>query len=240
MYPFRKIYNLYFSDDRSFCRRIKSITDNTPKNIAIYHLAFQHSSIHNSVHMNNERLELLGDAVIDLVIADYLFKKYPYKPEGFLTEMRSKIVSREQLNRVALKIGLSEMLKMRRTGGDLSKSSVLGNALEALVGALYIDRGYQPAYYFFKNQILKNHFEIDELEVTVYNFKSKIIEWAQKGGKDAKYEMLDERDIKGKKYYRMGLFVNGVMITEESDFSKKRAEQKASEHACRILGITLE
>jgi len=190
--------------------------------------------------MNNERLELLGDAVIDLVIADYLFKKYPYKPEGFLTEMRSKIVSREQLNRVAMKIGLAEMLQMRRTGGDLSKSSVLGNALEALVGALYIDRGYWPAYVFFKNQILKNHFEIEELEVTIYNFKSKIIEWAQKNGKEAKYEMLEEKNVNGKKWYRMGLFVDGALVTEDSDFSKKRAEQKASERACRILEVVIE
>lgn len=190
--------------------------------------------------MNNERLELLGDAVIDLVIADFLFKKYPYKPEGFLTEMRSKIVSREQLNRVALKIGLAELLKMRRTGGDLSKSSVLGNALEALVGALYIDRGYYPSYVFFKNQILNNHFEINELEATVYNFKSKIIEWAQKNGRDARYEMLEEWNVKGKKLYRMGLLVDGDIISEETDFSKKRAEQKASELACRKLGITLE
>lgn len=190
--------------------------------------------------MNNERLELLGDAVIDLVIADFLFKRYPYKPEGFLTEMRSKIVSREQLNRVASKIGLAEMMKMRRTGGDLSKSSVLGNALEALVGALYIDRGYHPAYRFFKNGILSHHFEIQELEATVYNFKSKIIEWAQKNGKDARYEMLEEKDIKGKKIYRMGLVVDGDIISEETDFSKKRAEQKASELACRKLGIVLE
>jgi ribonuclease-3 len=190
--------------------------------------------------MNNERLELLGDAVIDLVIADFLFKKYPYKSEGFLTEMRSKIVSREQLNRVALKIGLAEMMKVRKGGADLSKSSVLGNALEALVGAIYVDAGYNKAYAFFMHKIMKPHFDINDLESTVVNFKSKIIEWAQKNGKDAKFEMLEEKEHRGKKQYRMGLFVGSDMIAENIDFSKKRAEQKAAETACKLLGIHVE
>ncbi len=232
-----RIFNLNFSNERDFCRQVKGITGHTPKNVDIYHLAFQHSSIHNSVHMNNERLELLGDAVIDLVIADYLFKKYPYKAEGFLTEMRSKIVSREQLNRVALKIGIADMVKIRRGGADLSKSSVLGNALEALVGAIYVDYGYDKAYRFFMQKILMPHYEIADLESTVYNFKSKIIEWAQKKGKDARYEMLEEKEVKGKKFYRMGLMVDGALVSEHSDYSKKRAEQKASEMGCKVLGI---
>lgn len=190
--------------------------------------------------MNNERLELLGDAVIDLVIADYLFKKYPYKSEGFLTEMRSKIVSREQLNRVAIKIGLNEMLKVRKGGADLSKSSVLGNALEALVGALYVDYGYDKAFKFFMNKIMKTHFDIGDLESLVVNFKSKVIEWAQKNGKDAKFEMLEEKEHRGKKQYRMGLMLDNNLISENMDFSKKRAEQKASETACKLLGIVTE
>lgn len=235
-----RIYNLNFSPERNFCRKVKNITGFVPKNVTIYHLAFQHSSFHHSVHMNNERLELLGDAVIDLVIADFLFKKYPYKPEGFLTEMRSKIVSREQLNKVAIKIGLAEMMKIRKGGADLSKSSVLGNALEALVGAIYVDYGYNKAYAFFMQKILKPHVDINDLEVTVVNFKSKIIEWAQKNVKDAKFEMLEEKDIKGKKQYRMGLLINGDLIAENTDFSKKRAEQKASEIACKVLGIHAE
>ncbi|MBC8046630.1 MAG: ribonuclease III [Fimbriimonadaceae bacterium] len=206
----------------------------------IYHLAFQHSSIHNSVHMNNERLELLGDAVIDLVIADFLFKKYPYKSEGFLTEMRSKIVSREQLNRVAIKIGLAEMMKIRKGGADLSKSSVLGNALEALVGAIYVDYNYDKANSFFMNKILKPHFDVIDLEGTVVNFKSKIIEWAQKHGKDAKFDMLEEKEHKGKKQYRMGLLIDNALIAENMDYSKKRAEQKAAEMACKLLGIHAE
>lgn len=233
----QKFYNCNIGPEKSFCRKLKSITGNAPLNHSVYRLAFQHSSIHNSVHTNNERLELLGDAVIDLVIADYLFKKYPYKSEGFLTEMRSKIVSREQLNRVALKIGIGEMMRIRKGGADLTKSNVLGNALEALVGAIYVDAGYEKAYRFFMNKILVPHYEIEELESLVVNFKSKIIEWSQKNSREVRFELLEEHELKGKRMYKMGLLLDAELIAEDTDYSKKRAEQKASETACRKLGI---
>lgn len=237
MSTFQKIYNCNFGPEKTFCRKLKSITGITPVNFTVYKLAFQHSSIHNSVHTNNERLELLGDAVIDLVIADFLFKKYPYKSEGFLTEMRSKIVSREQLNRVAIKIGIGEMMQIRRGGTDLAKSNVLGNALEALVGSIYVDTGYDAAYKFFMHKILVPHYEIEELESLVVNFKSKVIEWSQKNAREIKFELLEERELKGKRMYRMGLMLDAELIAEDIDYSKKRAEQKASETACRKLGI---
>ena len=234
---FQKIYNCYFGPEKIFCRKLKSITGHSPINHDVYKLAFQHSSIHNSVHTNNERLELLGDAVIDLVIADYLFKKYPYRSEGFLTEMRSKIVSREQLNRVALKIGLGEMMQIRKGGTDLTKSNVLGNALEALVGSIYLDSGYADASRFFMNKILVPHYEIEELESIIYNFKSKVIEWAQKNGREIRFDLLEEHELKGKRMYRMGLMLDAELIAEDIDYSKKRAEQKASEIACKLLGV---
>ncbi|HPR28955.1 MAG: ribonuclease III [Chitinophagales bacterium] len=237
---YRKLYNLYFSDEKGFVRRIRSITGFTPVNTSLYHLALQHSSVHNSVHMNNERLELLGDSVIDLVITDHLFKKYPFKTEGFLTEMRSKVVSRDQLNRVALKLGLEELIRVRKGVGDLMNSSVLGNALEALTGALYLDQGYHPAAHFFRHRILAQHYNVEELENLVINFKSKVIEWAQKNGHEIRYELLEEHEAKGKKIYQMGLMVNGELIASDSDFSKKRAEQKASEHACKKLGVAVD
>lgn len=240
MISLRRFYNCYFGPEKEFCRKLQHITGAAPKNYSVYKLAFQHSSIHNSVHSNNERLELLGDAVIDLVIADFLFRKYPYKSEGFLTEMRSKIVSREQLNRVALKIGLAELMQIRKGGTDLTKSNVLGNALEALVGSIYVDSGYDDACNFFMNKILVPHYDVNDLESVVYNFKSKIIEWAQKNGKEAKFEMIEETEVKGKKIYKMGLFINSELISEDIDYSKKRAEQKASETACRKLGIHME
>ena len=223
--------------EKVFCRKLRSITGLAPINYNVYKLAFQHSSIHNSVHTNNERLELLGDAVIDLVIADFLFKKYPYKTEGFLTEMRSKIVSREQLNRVALKIGLGEMMQIRKGGTDLTKSNVLGNALEALVGAIYVDAGYTQASRFFMHKILIPHYEIDELESLVVNFKSKIIEFTQKNARDIKFDLIEEHELKGKRMYKMGLFLDTELIAEDIDYSKKRAEQKASEIGCKKLGI---
>jgi ribonuclease III len=233
----RKFYNCNLGPEKVFCQKLRSITGLAPINFDVYKLAFQHSSIHNSVHTNNERLELLGDAVIDLVIADFLFKKYPYKSEGFLTEMRSKIVSREQLNRVALKIGLGEMMQIRKGGTDLTKSNVLGNALEALVGAIYVDAGYTNASKFFMHKILIPHYEIAELESVVINFKSKIIEWSQKNGRDIKFDLIEEHELKGKRMYKMGLYLDTELIAEDIDYSKKRAEQKASEIGCRKLGI---
>lgn len=209
-------------------------------NLHLYHLAFQHSSVQNSVHLNNERLELLGDAVIDLVISEHLFKKYPYKGEGFLTEMRSKIVSREQLNRVALQIGLTELINVRKGVGDLRNSSVLGNALEALTGSIYLDQGYKKATYFFRDQILLRHYHISELEKVTVNFKSKVIEWAQKNDHKVHFELLEELEQKSKKIYRMGLFLNGELISSNQHFSKKKAEQSASEEACKTLNISID
>ena len=190
--------------------------------------------------MNNERLELLGDAVIDLVISEHLFMKYPYKGEGFLTEMRSKIVSREQLNRVAMEIGLVELIKVRKGVGDLKNSSVLGNALEALTGAIYLDLGYNCSARFFQQRILLQHYNIEELEKTVVNFKSKVIEWGQKHDKDVRFEMLEEQEHKGKKIYRMGLKIDGEVIASDQNFSKKKAEQKAAEKACELLRIAVD
>ncbi len=236
----KKIHNLYFSSQKSFVRRIRTITGQTPVNLNLYYLAFQHSSVQNSVHLNNERLELLGDAVIDLVISEHLFKKYPYKGEGFLTEMRSKIVSREQLNRVALQLGLAELINVRKGVGDLRKSSVLGNALEALTGAVYLDLGYSCAVQFFRDRILLQHYHIDELEKVVVNFKSKVIEWAQKNDRNIEYSLLEEHESKGKKVYRMGLYLDGELIASDKHFSKKKAEQSASETACRKLAIPFD
>ncbi len=219
----KKIHNLYFSSQKSFVRRIRTITGQTPVNLNLYYLAFQHSSVQNSVHLNNERLELLGDAVIDLV-----------------TEMRSKIVSREQLNRVALQLGLAELINVRKGVGDLRKSSVLGNALEALTGAVYLDLGYSCAVQLFRDRILLQHYHIDELEKVVVNFKSKVIEWAQKNDRNIEYSLLEEHESKGKKVYRMGLYLDGELIASDKHFSKKKAEQSASETACRKLAIPFD
>jgi ribonuclease III len=236
----QQLYNRYLSDEKQFIQKIHHITGYLPVNPSLYHLAFLHSSVHNNVHMNNERLELLGDAVIDLVISEHLFMKYPYKGEGFLTEMRSKIVSREQLNRVAMEIGLVELIKVRKGVGDLKNSSVLGNALEALTGAIYLDLGYNRSARFFQQRILLQHYNIEELEKTVVNFKSKVIEWGQKHDKDVRFEMLEEQEHKGKKIYRMGLKIDGEVIASDQNFSKKKAEQKAAEKACELLRIAVD
>jgi ribonuclease-3 len=210
-----------------------------PANLALYKLAFRHKSIAMEVKQgiknSNERLEFLGDAILGAVVADLLFKKFPYKDEGFLTEMRSKIVSRENLNRLSVKIGLDKMLQTSLDKNNKSRS-MSGDAFEALIGAIYLDKEYFVARAFILNRIIKNHVDIDLLEATEKNFKSKLLEWAQKERKIIIYELLEEDPTLNKQ-----LKVRVMVDQEEKgigiDFSKKKAEQLAAEEACKTLQL---
>ncbi|MDZ7742533.1 MAG: ribonuclease III domain-containing protein [Bacteroidota bacterium] len=135
------------------------------------------------VRLSNERLEYLGDAVLSSAIADYLFKKFPYKDEGFLTEMRSKIVNRAQLNKLSKKLGLDRFLESENDSKNLCKS-INGDAFEALIGAMYLDRGYNFTRRIIIKRIINLHLDIDEIEKLENNYKSKLIEWSQKEKRD--------------------------------------------------------
>jgi ribonuclease-3 len=135
----------------------------------------------------------LGDAVLGTVVAEYLFKKYPYEQEGFLTETRSRIVNRESLNAIALKMGLDKLVQLDATQTRVARSrSVNGNALEALVGAVYLDLGYKSARKFVLKGLIKPFVDVNKLTTTTSNYKSKLIEWAQRNGKDVRYELSGE------------------------------------------------
>lgn len=213
-----------------------------PSNLRPYHIAVQHTSVAKQVNKNfkesNERLEYLGDSVLGMVVAEYLFKKYPFKDEGFLTELRSRIVSRDSLNNVARKIGIPDIVKFdRRRKTPNSHKSLYGNALEALVGAIYVDKGFIASKKFIINKLLKPHYDIQELIDTTKNFKSKLIEWCQKEGKSAKFEHVETKE---KGYYKE--FVMEVRLDEEPiarghGLSKKKAEQDAAREACGRLQI---
>jgi ribonuclease III len=177
-----------FSSDKVLKQAIKSILGYKPGNIYLYHLAFLHKSAtletFNGIKVNNERLEFLGDAILDAVTADYLFRTFPAKDEGFLTEMRSKIVSRATLNKLSQKMGIDHLIQL---DGSLSGTlrSFKGDAFEALIGAMYLDKGYDFTRKIILERIIRYYFNIDELVNQEVNFKSRIIEWAQHEKKQA-------------------------------------------------------
>jgi len=231
-------YALTNNEDREFTRRLRSILGYTPSNLALYKLAFFHksnSSQKGYASQNNERLEYLGDAVLGTIVAEYLFKKYPNSNEGFLTKMRSKIVKRKSLNQIGDKMGLDVLLSEYNTT-RLSRS-MLGNAVEALVGAIYVERGYDNTKYYVVNQLLRRYLDIHKLETTDDNFKSQLLEWSQKNGKTVSYKVLARYKFEKRDRFKVAVLVDGEKVGTADDFNKKSAEQIASERALSALGI---
>ena len=230
--------SILFSNDKVFLQRVKCLTGFYPRNAQLYRLAFRNKSgtsqDDSEIPGNNERLEYLGDAILGSVIAEFLFKRFPFKDEGFLTEMRSKIVSRHHLNKLALKLGLDEFILEDR---DTISKSVYGNAFEALVGAIYLDRGHKTTTGFIVGRILKHHVDLEELENTELNFKGKLIDWGQKERKEIIFELVEEIVDGRDKKYRIAIKIDGDNRGEAVDFSKKRAEQKAAELALHAMGL---
>lgn len=228
------------SPDRLFTRRLKGMLGFTPGKLRLYKLAFAHKS--NPVDKlnpanNNERLEYLGDAILGTIVAEYLFKKYPNSDEGFLTKMRSKIVKRKSLNKIADKMGLDIFL-MHYNNTRLSHS-MLGNALEALVGAIYLDKGYQSTKHYVIREILRKYLDIHELEELDDNFKSQLLEWCQKNNKSISYKLLAKYKFEKRDRFKVAVLVNGQKMATADDYNKKSAEQIASEKALGNLGLIL-
>lgn len=200
----------------------------TPGKMILYKTAFTHSSASSEIGENNERLELLGDAVLGLLVVDNLYHKFPFRGEGFLSEMRSKIVSRSQLNELATKMGLSILLDSNLPDRALQKSATIGNALEALIGAVYLDKGYLVAAKFTNEKILKAHYDMEHFVQKVVNFKSKVIHYAQKNNLPIEFQTLSEQSTSLGKLFKVGVIIDNKQIATAEDFNKKRAEQEAS------------
>ncbi len=230
----RLLFRVLFSPDKELTQSIRNIFGFYPGNIFLYQLALRHKSAAKEkiggIKMSNERLEYLGDAVLSSIVADYLFKKYPYKEEGFLTEMRSKIVSRNQLNRLSMKLGLSKLIKTSLMRNSNSKS-VLGNAFEAFIGALYLDRGYRFTRKILIKRIIEVHFDVDKLEHENTNYKSQLIEWSQKEKIPIQFKVVDEVGNGYGKQYIVDVFVKDKVKGTGRDYSIKGAEQTAAEKA---------
>ncbi len=218
---------------------MKNIFGFFPGNVSLYKLALLHRSAashHNGHRISNERLEYLGDAVLSSIVADYMFKKFPYKEEGFLTEMRSKLVSRDSLNKLSHKLGIDAFIQSNQDSRSHFRS-MGGDAFEALIGAMYLDRGYNFAKNVVINRIINVHYDIDELEKLENNFKSKLIEWSQKERKEVKFNVVSESGAGGKKQYVVELSVDDTVYATGCDFSIKGAEKIAAEKACVQLNI---
>jgi len=228
--------------DQKLITAIKNIAGITPSNIALYRLATLHSSISREndtgYKESNERLEYLGDAVLGATVADYLFKKFPFKDEGFLTEIRSRIVNREALNLLARKIGVANIVQYDSKNSHLQQV-ILGNTLEAIVGAIYLDKGFLRCKKFVIDKLIAPNYDLDALINSNPNFKSKIIEWAQREGKDVKFEILDVKKGRNHKEFTAQVIVNNEPMGTGFGNNKKKAEQDAALKTCEMLNILI-
>lgn len=234
----RRVYNKYLSPDKDFTGKIIPILGFTPARVDFFKQAFYHRSMNSetgSKTYNNERLEYLGDAILSSIVAEYLFKKYPGKDEGFLTKMRSKIVRRQTLNEVAEKMGL-DLILSEYSLGKMS-SSMLGNAFEALIGALYLEFGYKKTCNYVIREILMKYLDMPALEKHNDNHKSIILEWSQKHGHEIEFVQVSKVKNDKRDFFRMAIMLNGEKVAEAEDYNKKAAEQKAAEMAIAELNI---
>jgi ribonuclease III len=237
---FRRQKRYIFFPEKKFRKQLRRVLGFAPRNYLLYQLALIHRSasgkFSKSHDIHNERLEFLGDAILDSIIAEHLYSLYPDKDEGFLTQMRSKIVNRDTLKRLALQIGISNIVIARMTKDN--HKSLYGDALEAIIGAIYLDRGYKRTRNFILNRLLGEHINLETLCETEIDFKSRIIEWGQKNKKDINFNCQEQLNGDDK----TPVFVSHLLIFDDivgmgMGKSKKEAEQNAARQAIQMIGI---
>lgn len=204
-----------------------------PNKIEYYQLAVRHKSVstptENGHNLSNERLEFLGDAVLNSVVTDILYRRYEVEREGFLTNTRSKIVKRDSLNQLAVEIGLDKLVKVTKYVNTHTNNNIYGNALEALLGAIYLDYGYKQCKKFVEHRLFKSFVNLDKVTENEVNFKSKLIEWCQKNRLEAEFILISETLNRSNKHvFLSGLSIQGKTICEASGASKKESQQNAS------------
>lgn len=212
-----------------------------PRNIALYKQALTHKSAQiktdKGACINNERLEFLGDAVLGAIISDVLFEKYQKASEGFLTNTRSKIVQRESLNDIAIKIGFEKLVNFSQNAG-IMKNNVYGNAFEALIGAIYIDQGYDKCKMFIQTQVLNKIVDVENVAKKEHNFKSRLIEWSQKHKIEIEFELVEEYvNQENKPIFQTQVLINKHMAGIGTGNSKKESQQMASKLAMQKIKL---
>ena len=216
---------------------MKNVLGFLPGNLDLYNTALSHRSVRETAEENNERLEYLGDAILSAVVADYLFMRYPKRGEGFLTEMRSKMVNRQMLNDIALKMGVKKIAHFNKIDTALKNSQIFGNTLEALVGAIYLDKGYKATHKWVTKRIIVPHLLLDDLEAQDINIKNKLIGWANKQNRTVDFETLEEKQERGRRLFIVGVKLDGEVIAAGRGFNKKDASQMAALQAVEKLGL---
>lgn len=230
----RKITNSHSNQDEEFILAIKDIIGYRPKKLEFYKEAFTHRSLkkvnQNGEPMNYERLEFLGDAILGAVIANYLFKKIPHGDEGYLTQMRSKIVSREHLNELGKDLGIIKFVKSSVPNENFG-DNIHGNLFEALVGAIHSDRGYSFTEMFIYRFVIEPYVDLERLEGKITSYKSVLIEWSQKNKRKLKYQVYEDTGNDILKHFSVKMLLDDEIVAKGRATSKKKAEEIASKRA---------
>jgi ribonuclease-3 len=221
-------------EDGNFFLQLKKILGFKPKSKSLYIKAFTHRSMNikdkKGNPINYERLEFVGDAMISSVIAAYLYGQVPHGDEGYLTKMRSKVVSREHLNELGKELGLIELVQSRIPKSNFG-NNIHGNLFEALVGAIYLDKGYKTCEKFLYQRVINPHVDIETLEGKVISYKSLLIEWCQKEKNTFDYQVYEDTGNDELKHFSVKLSINDKVVSKARATSKKKAEEKASKRA---------
>jgi ribonuclease-3 len=236
----RNVFKRRSAADKKLYSSVKNILGFYPGNFDLYKLALTHKSvsqeIKTGVRESNERLEFLGDAILGAVVADYIYKRFPFKDEGFLTKLRSKMVSRVNINKLSTKLGIDQLIDSN-IENERGAVSLKGDALEAFIGAIYVDKGYKKAYSFILDRLVRAHIDMEDMVNKDTDYKSKLIEYIQSEKKQLKYVVAEESGNSYNKLYVINAIIDSDLVGTGKGHSKKTAEQAASEEACKKLGI---
>ena len=224
---------LLFRKDRESYSCFYRILGFYPRNIRLYEQALLHKSTavrsEKGRPLNNERLEFLGDAILDAIVGDIVYQHFEGKREGFLTNTRSKIVQRETLNKLAVEIGLDKLIKYS-TRSSSHNSYMYGNAFEAFIGAIYLDRGYECCKQFMERRIIEPYNDLDKLSRKEVNFKSKLIEWSQKNKMEVSFELIEQSlDKENNPVFQTEVRIEGILGGSGTGYSKKESQQNAAQ-----------
>ncbi len=235
---------LFSSPRKEFYLFLKNLIGFYPGKLSFYDIAFTHRSASRldtqGNVVNNERLEYLGDAILGAVIADFLYNRFPQEDEGFLTKMRSKLVNRAILTNLTYEMGLNVFIDSNANNA-IDKSHIYGDVLEALIGAIYLDRGYDASRYFIIKRIIPRYIDLYELEQLDTNFKSKLIEWSQKNKKQVKFETQEEYPNGSKQPKFVAIVeIDDKILGKGTGSSKKEAQQNAARNTLEKMGVELQ
>jgi ribonuclease-3 len=231
----KRINGTYLLDEQEFKVRLKKLLKFNPGNLQLYEIAFIHRSasltLPNGKKVNNERLEYLGDAVLDAILSDFLFVKFPDANEGFLTKIRSRIVNRDVLNQLAISMGINKILISNINSTHQTKN-LYGDALEALIGSVFLDKGFKKTKKLFLKNVLNKYLDLNIIVNTDTDYKSLVFEWVQKHKSNLIFTYNEEYDFNLKKsVFSTTLFIDREVLGEGHGSSKKEAEQEASSQA---------